>query len=516
MLIMSTKFEKRMGRQMNKKTYLQNGGISASYASPITYFLPRFEMSRSCANPILYGFIFIVILSMFVVQDQAFAQYSDTPTFTQTDSSNSLVIGKGTSSDGSVHVTITSTPIEIHKPLAIQISFTDPNGNAIPDENYGIMAEQQSGNGVLILSNSSAFAPDGTDIQVTSSLSNLSPVNFQIQLQGSGKSDTSPALWTGSVSIVDITIGSQYAQKTAISQVKSSSQVVTIPYGAYDPNFNTAAPQWYLPSDITVNENQTVTWINQDKEAHTVTSGEAAGRNGLVLNGNGKPNGIFDSGVIKSGESWTHKFTQAGTFQYFCKLHPWMEGFVIVKKNEPVPTDAKGNKIVTFPVVRLVPDRTVEADLDWEPHYITTGEKITFVYQFYDNVNFKPMATYYVFTIIQDGKQLYHIDDSTQFGGAYQYFRFNKPGAVIFRFSDIGHTGQSAQYSTMVYPSNSTDPAPSDAPIVEPARNMEIHWYLMPLFFTPAGIATGVVFWVALRRRSQKHIQEESAKKSPI
>ena len=40
-------------------------------------------------------------------------------------------------------------------------------------------------------------------------------------------------------------------------QASAAVQIVTIPYGAFDPNFNTAAPQWYLPTATTIQVNQT-------------------------------------------------------------------------------------------------------------------------------------------------------------------------------------------------------------------------------------------------------------------
>lgn len=60
--------------------------------------------------------------------------------------------------------------------------------------------------------------------------------------------------------------------------------------------------------------NNTVTWTNYDVSAHTVTS----------------TNNMFDSGNINSGESYTHTFTAAGTYQYYCIYHPWMTGTVVV------------------------------------------------------------------------------------------------------------------------------------------------------------------------------------------
>lgn len=441
--------------------------------------------------------------------------------FAQTESGNRLVVATGASSDGSVHVTITSTPIETDQPLALQIAFTDPNGKSIPYEHYGIRAQQMDGNGVLLLSNESALAVNGQDIQVTSSLQNISPVNFQVQLQGAGAPDTSITEWTGPNEIVDITIGQKYSYHTAVSEApEDTSQVITIPYGAYDPNYNTAAPTWYQPPVTTISVNQSVTWVNQDKEIHTVTSGKSAGRAGLLGNSIGQPDGLFNSGNIDIGQSWTHKFTQVGTFEYFCTIHPWMQGYVVVQPAHPIPTDAEGHKIAKFPLVRLTQDRAYEVDLDWEPHYITTGQKITFVYQIYDNIKFLAIPAHYVFTITQNGQQLYRVDDSTQYGGAYQYFQFDNPGPATFEFDDVDHTGQSVRYSTIVKQGNSSM-SNMNMPITEPARNLEISWWLMPLFFVPAGISIAGVYYLKIKVKSTPTIHGTRSnkmfeKKSPI
>ncbi|MGB8492621.1 MAG: cupredoxin family copper-binding protein [Bacteroidales bacterium] len=71
----------------------------------------------------------------------------------------------------------------------------------------------------------------------------------------------------------------------------------------------------YNPSSLTVPVNTTVTWINKDPVAHTVTS----------------DTGLFDSGSIASGASYTHQFTAAGTYNYHCTIHPYMTGKIIVQ-----------------------------------------------------------------------------------------------------------------------------------------------------------------------------------------
>ena len=82
----------------------------------------------------------------------------------------------------------------------------------------------------------------------------------------------------------------------------------------------------YVPYEVTVDVGGEVTWINDDSAIHTVTAG-------IPLTdeaGTDYPNG-FDSGFVSSGETYTQVFEIAGTYPYFCQLHPWMIGVVNVE-----------------------------------------------------------------------------------------------------------------------------------------------------------------------------------------
>jgi plastocyanin len=76
----------------------------------------------------------------------------------------------------------------------------------------------------------------------------------------------------------------------------------------------------YIPSKISIRQGESVTWLNEDAAFHSVTSGTYE-----------NPNGMFDSGHLDPNESFTVKFEESGTFDYFCTLHPWMKGKVIVE-----------------------------------------------------------------------------------------------------------------------------------------------------------------------------------------
>jgi aldose sugar dehydrogenase len=82
--------------------------------------------------------------------------------------------------------------------------------------------------------------------------------------------------------------------------------------------------QSYDPNPINIKAGDTVTWINADLVAHTVTSG----KNYDPLT-SGK---IFNSGSIISNGEYSHKFTKPGVYDYICLFHPNMKGEVVVSK----------------------------------------------------------------------------------------------------------------------------------------------------------------------------------------
>jgi len=79
------------------------------------------------------------------------------------------------------------------------------------------------------------------------------------------------------------------------------------------------ADRCYIPSVFTIDSGNQVTWINEDSAFHSVTSGFYD-----------EPSDLFDSGHLDPYESFTFDFDEKGTYDYFCTLHPWMKGQVLV------------------------------------------------------------------------------------------------------------------------------------------------------------------------------------------
>ena len=80
----------------------------------------------------------------------------------------------------------------------------------------------------------------------------------------------------------------------------------------------TAVDISFQPSTVEVPAGSTVTWTNEDTVAHTVTAGEP-----------GEPADTFDES-LPAGETAEVTFDEAGTFAYFCQIHPSMTAEVVV------------------------------------------------------------------------------------------------------------------------------------------------------------------------------------------
>lgn len=71
----------------------------------------------------------------------------------------------------------------------------------------------------------------------------------------------------------------------------------------------------YDSATITVSKGTTVTWTQHDSAVHTVTS----------VSGD-----VLDSQNLAKGETFSYTFDETGTFEYYCTIHPYMKGTVIV------------------------------------------------------------------------------------------------------------------------------------------------------------------------------------------
>lgn len=98
---------------------------------------------------------------------------------------------------------------------------------------------------------------------------------------------------------------------------------VNIPTGAASPDspyFWQSEKDGSTNGDVAIFSGDAILWKNADTAAHTVTSG----------NPEEGPDDLFDSGLFGPGKTFSHTFTEIGTFDYYCLLHPWMDGTITV------------------------------------------------------------------------------------------------------------------------------------------------------------------------------------------
>lgn len=78
----------------------------------------------------------------------------------------------------------------------------------------------------------------------------------------------------------------------------------------FGPNEVTMQGHSFSPSELEVEVGTTVTWINTDNQAHTVTSGS-----------DGEHDDLFDSGSMDPGDEFSYQFDEEGTYDYYCIPH---------------------------------------------------------------------------------------------------------------------------------------------------------------------------------------------------
>jgi plastocyanin len=71
----------------------------------------------------------------------------------------------------------------------------------------------------------------------------------------------------------------------------------------------------YSPARLTISVGETVTWKNTDERDHSIKAEDNS----------------FDSGTIRSGGTFRHRFTRAGTYNYACAFHPREKGVIVVE-----------------------------------------------------------------------------------------------------------------------------------------------------------------------------------------
>lgn len=84
----------------------------------------------------------------------------------------------------------------------------------------------------------------------------------------------------------------------------------------------------YKAPALKIRAGDTVLFVNDDGDAHTVTADDKS----------------FDSGGMDTSDTWKHTFVKAGSFTYFCALHPYMKAVIVVAARAPLAKKAGKKK----------------------------------------------------------------------------------------------------------------------------------------------------------------------------
>ena len=71
----------------------------------------------------------------------------------------------------------------------------------------------------------------------------------------------------------------------------------------------------FAPNTVTVPINSTVTWVNKDDIPHVIASND----------------GLFKSKALDTDDKYSYTFNKAGTYAYYCSVHPKMVGTILVQ-----------------------------------------------------------------------------------------------------------------------------------------------------------------------------------------
>jgi plastocyanin len=167
-----------------------------------------------------------------------------------------------------------------------------------------------------------------------------------------------------------------------IDTVKSFSKrlavfvAVIVPAVAFYPTVGTAATTTvtvgnncfcFVPSSVTIHRGDTVQWT-WSSSGHSSTSGTP-----------GAPNGLWDSGILNQGATFTHTFNTVGSFPYHCTPHGLccgMVGMVTVTNPTPTPTPTPpltGPPVVTTDPATFIASFSATLNGLLNPHGLTTA-----------------------------------------------------------------------------------------------------------------------------------------------
>ncbi len=244
----------------------------------------------------------------------------------------------------SVNSYIMPKTVTVGDVLLIEVEFRDDDKNIVDHVNYDISATQDGD--TILLESGSHRHPGKHPIHETIELGE-SQLEIQVILQGLGHGDeiSGPK---GTITTMTV-VPEPESESTPLTSTVPAPPVthtVEVPEGSGAPGCD-ATDECFVPYSLQVRVGDTVIWNNVDTAAHTVTSGNIS--DGV--------DGVFDSSLFMSGTTFEFTFDEAGEYPYFCMVHPWMTGEVVVN-------EIKEMLVVLEPTAVIEPEATDVVEIE--------------------------------------------------------------------------------------------------------------------------------------------------------
>ncbi len=252
----------------------------------------------------------------------------------------------------SVNPSLLTTSTNVGDSLVLEVEFRDDDGNIVDHVNYDIFASQDSNSILSVLASHRhpGIYPVHESITLTDSV-----IDIQVVVQGLGHGDAiyGPKGIETAFIVTPIVLDQTVPETVEESVVETVEQPVvetveepvvetiqepvveelivsqTVIKTADNSGMSMdcqAASDCYTPNTITVNAGSVVTMINSDSAAamHSFTAGTVDGFSP-------SPSGTFDTGIMYAEDSFEWTPETAGEVPYYCMLHTWMQGTIIVE-----------------------------------------------------------------------------------------------------------------------------------------------------------------------------------------
>ena len=213
----------------------------------------------------------------------------------------------------SVNPSLLTSTSNVGEALVFEVEFMDDDGNIVDHVNYDVFATQNSDS---ILSDTAAHRHPGKYPVHESSALEDSVIDITVVVQGLGHGEDiyGPKGIETAFTLTPV-VAAQTATSTEIRTADNSGMSMDCQESL----------DCYIPSVVTVNVGDVVTMINSDSMGamHSFTAGTVDGFTP-------SPSGVFDTGIMNGDDVFEWTPESSGEVPYYCLLHTWMQGTIIV------------------------------------------------------------------------------------------------------------------------------------------------------------------------------------------